>query len=181
MSAPGNESDWAMWMRAAFRGDREAYRRFFASATPRLRAMARSHGARFGLDGRDVEDVVQETLLTIHIKRNTWDETRPITPWMAAILRNKLIDAYRRRRARPKEVSADAVFLTAPDEARTGELDRMIDRLGERERDLICSISLDGQSIAAVASRLDMNEGAVRVALHRAIKSLARLYRNASK
>lgn len=181
MSTPGHESDWALWMRAAFRGDKAAYRRFFVSVAPSLRGMARRHGPRFGLDARDIEDAVQDALLTIHIKRQTWDETRPITPWIASILRNKLIDAYRRRRSRPVEVSAEALFLAAPaiatDELEFRELDRMISRLDARDSDLIRSISLEGQSIAEVARRLDMKEGAVRVALHRAIKSLARLYR----
>jgi RNA polymerase sigma-70 factor (ECF subfamily) len=45
----------------------------------------------------EAEDIVQEVLLTIHLKRGTWDQSRPIGPWIAAIARNKLIDILRRR------------------------------------------------------------------------------------
>ena len=83
-------------MRAANRGDAVAYARLLASLTPVLRGLARQSLSRTRLES-DFEDVVQETLLAIHLKRHTWDETRPFGPWVRAIIRHKLIDAARRR------------------------------------------------------------------------------------
>jgi RNA polymerase sigma-70 factor (ECF subfamily) len=97
-------------------------------------------------------------------------------PWVNAIARHKIIDAMRRRggrRADPIEDYQD--FLAAPVEEDPHDLSdakRLIEALPPRQRDIVQSISLNGQSIAATAARLSMTEVAVRVALHRALKSL---------
>ena len=69
------DAEWAGLMRAANAGDQAAYQRLLLSMAPWLRAIARRGLARWG--DADAEDVVQETLLAIHLKRHTWDETRP--------------------------------------------------------------------------------------------------------
>lgn len=174
-----------MLMRAALDGDSAAYRRLLASLTPVLRTMARRNCARIGLDGGDAEDVVQEVLLAIHLKRHTWDADRPIAPWIMAITRNKLIDARRRRGNRPTQPIDDLVDLLTVegtnDNMDRHDLDRLLDKLGDRQRDLVRSLSIEGRSVQQTAQRLDMSEGAVRVALHRAIKTLASLYRSGGK
>src|SRR5215813_7337798 len=91
------ENDWAVWMRAAVAGDAGAYRQFLVSVTPHLRTLARSRCRGSGVPECEAEDIVQEVLLAIHLKRGTWDQARPIGPWVAAITRNKLIDVLRRR------------------------------------------------------------------------------------
>jgi len=177
----GAEEEWALLMRAAINGDSSAYRRLLASLTPALRAAARRNCARIGLDDGEAEDVVQEALLAIHLKRHTWDPDRPIGPWITTIARNKLIDARRRRGNRPMLPIDDlADILTAEggdDSMDRRDLDRLVGKLGERQRDLVRSLSVEGRSIQETAKRLNMSEGAARVALHRAIKALAALYR----
>ncbi|MGB7915625.1 MAG: sigma factor, partial [Rhodomicrobium sp.] len=84
-------------MRAANAGDNQAYRRLLEALTPFLRMVVRQGFARAGLSGSEVEDVVQETLLAIHLKRQTWDAEQLFTPWVRAVARNKLIDNLRRR------------------------------------------------------------------------------------
>jgi RNA polymerase sigma-70 factor (ECF subfamily) len=155
-------------MRAAIDGDSSAYRRLLASLTPALRTVARRNCARIGLDGCEAEDVVQEVLLAIHLKRHTWASDRPIGPWITTIARNKLIDARRRRGNRPTLPSDGAMDRQ--------DLDRLVGRLGERQQDLVRSVSVEGRSMQETAKRLNMSEGAARVALHRAIKALAALY-----
>ena len=181
MGIRGAEEEWAVLMRAAIDGDSAAYRRLLASLTPVLRTVTRRNCARIGLDGGEAEDVVQEVLLAIHLKRHTWDADRPIGPWVMTITRNKLIDARRRRGNRQAlQIDDLADILTAEgnDEAMDRrDLDRLLDRLGERQRDLVRSLSVEGRSVQETAARLNMSEGAVRVALHRAIKMLAALYR----
>jgi len=177
----GAEEEWALLMRAAINGDSSAYSLFLASLTPALRTVARRNCARIGLDSCEAEDVVQEVLLAIHLKRHTWDVDRPIGPWIMTIARNKLIDARRRRGNRPTLPIDDlADILTAEgtdDTMDRQDLDHLVGKLGERQQDLVRSLSMEGHSIQETAKRLNMSEGAVRVALHRAIKALAALYR----
>jgi len=117
----------------------------------------------------------------MHLKRDTWDETQPIEPWLRAIARHKLVDHLRRRGFRD-HVSIDdqADWLAAPGEpdgdARTDSR-RLLESLPERQRRIVEEISLEGRRAGEVAVRLGMTEGAVRVALHRALKTLAAVYR----
>jgi RNA polymerase sigma factor (sigma-70 family) len=175
------EGEWTAWMRAAISGDAGAYRRFLVSVTPHLRAMARHRSRVAGAPERDVEDIVQEVLLAIHLKRGTWDQSRPIGPWIAAIVRNKLVDTLRRR-GRHVVVPIEDVIdtLGAEDQADSvspGEIDALLGQLKVQQREIVKSISMNGSSVRETADRLHMTEGAVRVALHRALKTLAALYR----
>ena len=91
------EADLAELMRAANRGDAHAYRNLLREAQP---GAARVRAARilalWPLPIEDVEDIVQETLLAMHLKRHTWIENRPLLPWVRAIAHNKLVDHLRR-------------------------------------------------------------------------------------
>ena len=80
MNGWAREGEWTAWMRAAISGDACAYHRFLVSVTPHLRLMARHRSRVAGAPERDVEDIVQEVLLAIHLKRGTWDQSRPIGP-----------------------------------------------------------------------------------------------------
>ena len=90
MSDAGGSEDWSDLMRAANTGDRAAYHRLLTLMTPVLRGIVRARAA--GMDVDWCEDVVQETLLAIHLKRATWDEALPLRPWAYAIARHKLVD-----------------------------------------------------------------------------------------
>jgi RNA polymerase sigma-70 factor (ECF subfamily) len=173
---------WCEQMRAAIAGDEAAYGKLLAALVPLIRSACRGGFARFGTPGNDVEDVVQETLLAIHLKRHTWQETQPLTPWVLAIARNKLIDQLRRG-GRAVKVPIDDVIDTLPADIPEERLDgqevaAMLDALPERQRQIVKAITLDGVAIKDVAARLDMKEGAVRVALHRSLKAMAAVYRS---
>lgn len=185
MTTASQEKDWASWMQAAMAGDANAYRRFLMSVTPHVRAVVRSRCRSVGAPDGEAEDVVQEVLLTIHLKRGTWDQSRPIGPWIAAIARNKLIDAVRRR-GQKSSVPIEEVVDSLQAEDQTGRLDagdidNMLGQLKTQQREIVQSISLKGDSISETAGRLHMTEGAVRVALHRALKSLAARYRSQTR
>jgi RNA polymerase sigma factor (sigma-70 family) len=179
------EEEWALLMRGAIAGDSAAYHRFLLAVAPFLRATARRQFARVGAPGGDHEDIVQEVLLAIHLKRHTWDPSRAIGPWVAAITRNKAIDMLRRR-GRQTEIPIEDVIEQLPAEPTGGgedarDVERMLAMLNPRQRDIIRSVSVNGASIREVADRLEMSEGAVRVALHRALKALAARYRSDAK
>jgi RNA polymerase sigma-70 factor (ECF subfamily) len=169
-------------MRSAVAGDTQAYHRFLHAVTPHLRVMARRRCEQFNAPLSEAEDVVQEVLLAIHLKRATWDPTRPIGPWLSIIVRNKLIDVMRRRGRRISVPIEDVIDVLEAEQSAnvTDRMDaeQMLTRLKDPQRDIVRSISLEGASIRDTASRLKMTEVAVRVALHRALKSLAAAYRS---
>lgn len=182
MTNAAREEQWAAWMRAAIGGDRQAYQALLVALTPYLRAMARRRCAQFGAPAADAEDILQDVLLAIHLKRATWDVDRPIGPWLATIVRNKMIDSLRRK-GRQVNVPIEDVIetLSADDDSGAGtdrmDVERLLAGLGHPQKDIVRSISVEGAGIRETAERLKMTEGAVRVALHRALKTLAALYR----
>ena len=176
-----NEERWATMMRAALAGDEAIYRRLLDEIARAVRPMARGAFSRARVGDADVEDVVQETLLAIHLKRQTWDGGLKLAPWVNAIARHKIIDAMRRRGVRRYEPIEDfeSVLAAPPEEDphQRSDVERLMETLSPRAKDIVTAISLEGQSITATAERLSMTEVAVRVALHRALKSLADAWR----
>jgi len=168
-------------MRAGLRGDEASYSRVLNLISQRVRGYVAYGFKAYGYQGEDVEDVVQETLLTVHLKRQTWDDTRPLEPWLKAISRNKLVDHLRRKGHRklvPIDDLADVLAAPVNEAAeQLGSQEDMLAGLRERDRTIVEAISIKGHSAREVGDQLGMSEGAVRVALHRALKALAARYR----
>jgi RNA polymerase sigma-70 factor (ECF subfamily) len=170
------EDEWTGLMRSAISGDDAAYHRLLKAVTPVLRAAARRGLARAGQPVDQSEDIVQDILLAVHLKRHTWDVSAPFAPWLFAIARNKLIDALRRRGKRVF-VNVDDFAETLPGEAASetasaSEVAAQLQSLPARQRDVLQAIAVDGVSIKDTAAKLSMSEGAVRVALHRGLTGL---------
>jgi RNA polymerase sigma-70 factor (ECF subfamily) len=170
------EDEWTGLMRSAVAGDGAAYRRLLGAIAPVLRAAARRGLARAGQPVDQSEDIVQDILLAVHLKRHTWDANAPFAPWLFAIARNKLIDALRRR-GRRVFVNIDDFAETIPSEPAeqtvpAREIAAHLKTLPARQRDVLQSIAVDSASIKATAAKLSMSEGAVRVALHRGLANL---------
>ena len=170
------EDEWTGLMRSAISGDDVAYHRLLKAVTPVLRAAARRGLARAGQPVDQSEDIVQNILLAVHLKRHTWDTDAPFAPWLFAIARNKLIDSLRRR-GRRIFVDIDDFAETLPGEAPAetipaGEVAAQLNTLPARQREVLQSIAVESVSIKDTAKRFSMSEGAVRVALHRALASL---------
>src|ERR1043165_8912292 len=102
-------------MRSALAGDDAAYQRLLGAVAPVLRANARRALVRAGQPADQAEDIVQDILLAVHLKRHTWDVKAPFAPWLFAIARNMLIDALRRR-GRRVFVDIDDFAETLPGE-----------------------------------------------------------------
>jgi len=174
---PPQTDDWADLLEAASGGDARAYTRFLQTVTPVLRGVIRARGR--GLGDGTCEDVVQEVLLAIHLKRHTWMAGTPVRPWLYAIARYKVVDAFRARGRRvelPIEDFAETLAADlGPDPTEAMDMGRMIGLLGGRAAEIVRKIGVEGASVAETGQALNMSEGAVRVALHRAFKELARL------
>lgn len=171
-----DEAELARLMRAAIAGDEKAYRDFLHRASALVRGYCRR---RIVHGGVDPEDVVQETLLAVHVKRHTWRQDAPVLPWMLAIARFKLIDAFRRR-GRRIEIDIDDVAeqLAAPEPEAVSARDvsRILGSLAAGQRAVLSSISVEGRSIGETATRLGMSEAAVRVALHRGLAAISKRF-----
>jgi RNA polymerase sigma-70 factor, ECF subfamily len=155
-------------MRSAISGDDAAYDRLLKAVTPVLRAGARRGLARAGQPLNQSEDIVQDILLAVHLKRHTWDVNAPFAPWLFAIARNKLIDQLRRREKRFAETLSEPV----EERASPSELAAQLESLPARQREVLQSIAVENASIRETAAKFSMSEGAVRVALHRGLATL---------
>ncbi|MCC9595269.1 MULTISPECIES: sigma-70 family RNA polymerase sigma factor [unclassified Rubrivivax] len=166
--------------RRAHDGDEAAYREALTLAAARLRAYLRR---RLAARPDEVEDLVQDTLLALHLHRGTWDPTLPVAAWMLAIARHKLIDHLRRHGRRealhePLDEVGDE-RLAAPDaEAGTArDLQRLLQALPAAQRSAIVLTRLEGLSVNEAAQRTGASESAIKVQVHRGLKRLAALVR----
>jgi RNA polymerase sigma-70 factor (ECF subfamily) len=171
-----DENELALLLRAAIAGDERAYREFLLRAACLVRSFTRQRIVRGGIDP---EDIVQETLLAIHMKRHTWRDDSPLMPWLYAIARYKLIDGFRRR-GRRVEVEmgeiAESFAEPQPETVSDREIDRALHTLAPGQRSAVAAVCVDGCSISETAKRLGTSETAVRVALHRGLAAIARRF-----
>jgi len=163
-------------MLAGLAGEAEPYRRLLNE----LSALLRGYYGRRCPPGVDAEDLVQETLIAVHTRRATYDAGQPFTAWAYAIARYKLIDALRRGRLhlRAPAEEADALFVPAGADAAMAarDLERVMADLPDRTRALIRETKIEGLSTREAAQKHDMTESAVKVAIHRGLKSLGGRY-----
>jgi RNA polymerase sigma-70 factor (ECF subfamily) len=167
-------------MLASLDGDAASHRALLERLSRRLRAYFKGKLTGIGRGISEAEDLVQEAVLAIHLKRHTYDPTEPLTPWVHAIARYKLIDFLRRSRTSFAEVSIEeADTMMAHDDNVDAEssydLRRLMQRLPEKMRCSIEAVKLDGQSIAEAADRCGISESGVKVNIHRGLKTLAAL------
>lgn len=157
-------------------GDAAAYDLCLRDIARVLRPIVRRGLVRGGANAADAEDVVQDILIAVHLKRHTWDETRPFAPWLHAVARYKLVDALRRRGRRvhvPIEDFAETLPAQDTGEPRIeSDVVRALSQLPDRQATVVRTIAVEGASIAETAARLNISEGAVRVALHRGLSAL---------
>lgn len=169
--------DWGKLLAAANSGDSRAYAHFLRTVTPVLRGVVRAKG--FALGEAGCEDVLQEVLLAVHLKRYTWQAGAPVRPWLYAITRYKVVDAFRARGRGIDlpidEVSDDLAADAGQDPTEAADMAKMIGMLDGRSAKIVQMIGMDGASAVETGQALNMSEGAVRVALHRAFKALAAL------
>jgi RNA polymerase sigma-70 factor (ECF subfamily) len=167
-------------MLASLQGDAAAHRALLDRLSRLLRGYYKAKLAGIGRGPTEAEDLVQEAVLAIHFKRHTYDPAEPLTPWVHAIARYKLIDFLRRTRTSRADVpidEADAVMAHDDniDAESTYDLKRLMRLLPEKMRCSIEAVKLDGQSIAEAAVRCGISESGVKVNIHRGLKALATL------
>jgi RNA polymerase sigma factor (sigma-70 family) len=174
---PEQERQGAVLTRMAQAGDQDAYTSLLLLLTSTTRKFAR---ARLG-SVPWIDDVVQETLLTVHRALHTYDPARPFGPWFYAIASTRLIDAVRReRRVTRWEVPRDPGFDVAEPSAGDRDIDveairAAVRLLPERQRDVIEGLKFRDESVREVASRTNMTISAVKVTAHRGYRALRQM------
>jgi RNA polymerase sigma-70 factor, ECF subfamily len=180
--------DWSGLMARAQDGDRHAYRALLEDMTPYLRALA----ARCFKEPSDAEDAVQDVLLTVHAVRHTYDPGRPFGPWLVAIANRRIIDRLRRHiRSRSREIElSDEHETFSPDAANFQFEDTSADQaalhaaiatLAPDQRLAINLLKLKEMSLKEAALVSGRSVSALKVATHRAIKSLRKRLRQSSE
>jgi RNA polymerase sigma-70 factor (ECF subfamily) len=157
-------------------GDEAAHRAFLTEAAALLRAFFRNRlrGAK-----EDAEDLVQETLVALHTRRDSYDPAYPLTAWLYAIARYRLIDHLRRAKRREHapledhDVGAADPEYDASDARR--DVNTLLDRLPEKQRSAIRLVKLEEQSVRDAATALGLSESDVKISIHRGLKTLMRL------
>ena len=170
----------AAWMVAAQAGDRAAYETLLRDCIPFIQRVARGQGIRPDY----IDDVVQETLLTVHQARQTYDPSRSFTAWLRTIAQRRAIDGLRRGgRNQNREIYAPLAYENHsdqggdPEEAafqidHTEVLNLAVKRLSTRQREAVEHLALLGQSLAQAAAATGRSTGSLRVNWHRALKTL---------
>ncbi|CAB3783829.1 ECF RNA polymerase sigma factor SigF [Paraburkholderia ultramafica] len=162
-------------------GDQAAYRRLLQDITPYLRALA----ARHIRNREDIEDTVQDVLLTLHAARNTYDPSRPFGPWLVAIANRRIVDGLRRRgrigaHESPAETDLETFFApeaNLQEETVDARLVRdAIEQLPAGQRDALRMLKLEEMSLQEAAAASGTSVAALKVATHRAIKRLRELF-----
>jgi RNA polymerase sigma-70 factor (ECF subfamily) len=172
------EAELKSLMTAGLDGDAMAHRLLLERLSRLLRGYYKRRLARIGRGATEAEDLMQEALLAIHTRRHTYDPSEPLTPWVHAIARYKLIDHLRRTRATQTDVSIDdAPEIMAQDDhvgtESAHDLDRLMGQLPDKMRRAIQCVKLDGLSVAEAANRCGISESDVKVSVHRGLRALA--------
>lgn len=169
--------DWSILMARAQEGDRDAYRRLLEAITPYLRALA----ARRTGNSSDLEDTVQDILLTVHTVRHTYDPARPFGPWLLTIAKRRIVDGLRRRgRSSAHELPIEPEHETLSvspanlqeEAADARVLREAIEHLPAGQRDAIRMLKLDEMSLLEASAASGVSVASLKVATHRALKKL---------
>jgi RNA polymerase sigma-70 factor (ECF subfamily) len=161
---------------AGLAGDGAAYTAFLKSCAAALRAYVRN---RMRQDPAGAEDVVQDVLLALHTKRDTYNPAEPVCPWIYAIARYRMIDHWRKTGRRGVHIAlddTDELFAQADDQATDARMDltRLLALLPAKQQAAIRSVKLEERSVEDTAAALGISMSDVKISIHRGIKALAR-------
>lgn len=177
---PGDDDAWGAWMARAQAGDTVAYHALLGAIVPYLRAIARRYlGAR-----EDAEDAVQDILLIVHGVRHTYEPGRPFKPWLGTIATRRCIDVLRRRARRIEHEVLTDEPLDRVDDATAGpeeaaarrqaarDVRAAVAQLSPRQQQAIELVHLKDMSLNEASAESRQSVSALKVACHRALKSL---------
>lgn len=168
-----SEAQLKEWMLGGLNGDAAAHTALLRALVPLLHSF---YGRRLRDAAADVQDLTQETLISIHTRRASYDRNRPFTAWLYAIARHRLADYYRRRKLSASvEDLADILATEGFEERVTArmDVDALLNTLSPKQARAISDIHLDGKSIAEAAAGAGIGMSDVKISIHRGLKAIA--------
>jgi len=168
-----SEEDLRGWLIEALRGDQVSYRRFLDAASRIARGFLFNRGIRTP----ELEDIVQEVLLSIHKAKNSYDQSAPVLPWLFAIIQYRLVDNFRNGSRNLALSEGDSVeddaensYVTAHEERLLAE--QLLATMPEREQRILRYLKMEGWSVREISEQMGISESAVKVYAFRAIRAL---------
>ncbi len=149
---------------AGITGNQSAYAEFLTKIMPLMRSVVAKK-----ITSADVEDVLQEVLISIHKARHTYDGERPIMPWLMAIARFRIINHLRKHYAQMRHKTFD---LDDWDDVTEESIDDLLGEVDAKHKEILTMMHFEGYTAKEVGAKIGMNESAVKVAAHRAIKKI---------
>lgn len=171
-----SEIQLRQWMLGGLGGDAKDHASLLGALVPVLTAFYRR---RMRGNEADIEDLVQETLIAVHVRRSTYDSDRPLTAWLFAIARYKMIDLFRRNHRYVPVESLDEILVSegfgAASDARV-DVERLLASLPEKQAQVIHDTRIEGLSTAETAEKRGLGQSDVKVSAHRGLKLLAKMF-----
>ncbi|HTV96893.1 MAG TPA: sigma-70 family RNA polymerase sigma factor [Steroidobacteraceae bacterium] len=174
-----SEAQLKIWMLGGLEGDDDAHAALLRALAPLLHSFYRR---RLQGSEQDVEDLVQETLISVHTRRASYDRKRPFTAWLYAVARYRMIDHLRRRRLSVPIEDVDDILVSEGFEEALGarlDVESLLNTLSPKQARAIRDTHIDGMSVAEAAVGAGIGESDVKVSVHRGLKAIASRIRGA--
>ena len=168
------EMELKVLMLAGLAGDAKAHQRLLAACAARLRSY---YARRLGGEAPDLEDLVQETLIAIHERRESYNSALPFTAWLHAIAKYKLVDHYRRAGIRRHIDLDDIGELAAEDGFEPAlaaiDIERMLGELPPKHRQAIRLTRIEGYSVEEASQMTGQSPSGIKIGVHRGLRKLS--------
>jgi RNA polymerase sigma-70 factor (ECF subfamily) len=150
----------------------------FLEAISSLRPKLHRYCARMTGSITDGEDVVQDAIFRAYRSLDTFDDSRPLTPWLFRIAHNQCIDFLRRRGVREEAEAAavepDFIEPANPSGPTVGPaIEHLVLNLPPKERACVLLKDVFEYSLEEIAELVDSTVGGVKAALNRGRSKLA--------
>lgn len=175
-----SEAELKMLMVGGLGGDASAHHQLLRALVPLLQSYYGRRLSRF----EDVEDLVQDTLIAVHTRRETYDRDRPFTAWLYAIARYRAIDHFRSHRQTVPIEDVESILIAEGFEDAADarlDVDSLLSTLSTKQARAIRDTHVDGKSVAEAAAGAGIGESDVKVSVHRGMKALAALIKRSSQ
>lgn len=169
---------WGAMMRAAQDGDHGSYSLLLTELLPVLRGAV----AKRWRNRQDVEDIVQDILLSLHSVRHTYDPARPFLPWLMTITMRRIADAARRLASRSaNETTVEIMPETFSGDETKSSQDTSDDQEAIRaallalppgQRQAVELMKVQGLSLREASGRTGKSVASLKVTVHRALKAM---------
>ncbi len=167
-----NEETMRHLMVKAQGGDKQCY----ASLLVECEKWLRRYYAR-KINPSAIDDLVQETLISLHRKRASYDPTKAFLPWLAAIGRYRWIDSLRKIYRHDHDELYEEMVADPQEETVSAKvsLERLLGMIPEKQAEVISMVKIEGLSIAEASEQTGQSESLVKVNIHRGLKKMSAL------